>query len=171
MKVQVEFNPQRVTAWRQIGYAQHQLTKEQFRDNTVDAAVIGAAESGNALYTIQINPQGEGPVATVRVRFRTPGTADVQEHSWMVPYTGSAVALDRASPAMRLATVAGLFAEWLSGSPYAADVTPNQLAPLLQGVPQVYATDPRPGQLEAMLREAFAAPVKTPTGGSGRGSF
>ena len=171
VKVQVEFNPQRVTAWRQIGYAQHQLTKEQFRDNTVDAAVIGAAESGNALYTIQINPQGEGPVATVRVRFRTPGTADVQEHSWMVPYTGSAVALDRASPAMRLATVAGLFAEWLSGSPYAADVTPNQLAPLLQGVPQVYATDPRPGQLEAMLREAFAAPVKTPTGGSGRGSF
>jgi Mg-chelatase subunit ChlD len=49
VKVQVEFNPQRVDRWRQIGYAKHQLTQEQFRDNTVDAAEIGAAESGNAL--------------------------------------------------------------------------------------------------------------------------
>src|SRR5207245_6386366 len=48
VKVQVEFNPSRVTAYRQIGYATHQLTKEQFRDNTVDAAELGAAESGNA---------------------------------------------------------------------------------------------------------------------------
>ena len=28
VKVQVEFNPARVTSWRQIGYAKHQLTKE-----------------------------------------------------------------------------------------------------------------------------------------------
>ena len=167
VKVQVEFNPRRVTAYRQIGYASHQLTREQFRDNTVDAAVIGAAESGNALYTVQINAQGEGPVATVRVRFRTPGTERVQEHAWSVPYTGTAVALDRAGPAMRLASVAGLFAEWLSGSPYAAEVTPNRLLPLLQGVPQVYGTDPRPKQLEAMLLQTMAVPTKAP-GGSGR---
>ncbi|MEO6740288.1 MAG: von Willebrand factor type A domain-containing protein, partial [Chthoniobacteraceae bacterium] len=50
VKVQVEFNPKRVTAYRQVGYAKHQLTKEQFRDNTVDAAELAAAESGNALY-------------------------------------------------------------------------------------------------------------------------
>jgi len=49
VKVQIEFNPTRVTAYRQIGYAKHQLTKEQFRDNTVDAAEIGAAESECAL--------------------------------------------------------------------------------------------------------------------------
>src|SRR5438067_2020453 len=55
VKVQVEFNPRRVTTYRQIGYAKHQLTKEQFRDNTVDAAEIGAAESGNALYVIESN--------------------------------------------------------------------------------------------------------------------
>ena len=74
VKVQVEFNPRRVTAYRQIGYAKHQLTKEQFRDNTVDAAEIGAAESGNALYVVEVNPRGEGPLATVRVRYKVPGT-------------------------------------------------------------------------------------------------
>src|SRR5258708_17152792 len=80
VKVQVEFNPARVTAYRQIGYAKHQLTKEQFRDNTVDAAEIGAAEAGNALYTIEVNPRGEGPLATVRVRYKVQGTAADHEH-------------------------------------------------------------------------------------------
>ena len=56
VKVQVEFNPKRATAYRQVGYAKHQLKKEQFRDNTVDAAEIGAAESGNALYVVMIDP-------------------------------------------------------------------------------------------------------------------
>jgi len=154
VKVQVEFNPDRVTAYRQIGYATHQLKKEQFRDNTVDAAVLGAAEAGNALYTIQTNPQGDGPVATVRVRFRVPGTSTVSEHSWLVPYTGPAVALDQASPAMRLAATSATFAEWLAASPFAAGVTPDDLLRYLAGVPAVYGTDPRPQTLEWMIRQA-----------------
>ena len=89
VKVQVEFNPKRVTSYRQIGYAKHQLTKEQFRDNTVDAAEIGAAESGNALYVVEVNPQGEGPLATVRVRYKVPGTTEYREQAWAVPYTGN----------------------------------------------------------------------------------
>src|SRR5207244_9350646 len=68
VKVQVEFNPSRVIAYRQIGYARHQLTKEQFRDNSVDAAELGGAESGNALYVIEVNSAGEGPLGIVRVR-------------------------------------------------------------------------------------------------------
>src|SRR5262249_20636903 len=74
VKVQVEWNPHRVTAYRQMGYAKHQLTKEQFRDNSVDAAEIGAAEAGNALYTVQVNLRGEGLLGVVRVRFKILGT-------------------------------------------------------------------------------------------------
>jgi Mg-chelatase subunit ChlD len=154
VKVQVEFNPQRVVCWRQIGYAKHQLTKEQFRDNTVAAAQIGAAESGNALYTVQINPQGTGPVATVRVRYRVPGTTEYREHSWDVAYTGSAPALEQASPAMRLAATAGAFSEWLASSPYAQEVTPEALLQDLSGVPQIYGADERPQKLEWMIRQA-----------------
>jgi Mg-chelatase subunit ChlD len=154
VKVQVEFNPNRVTAYRQIGYAKHQLTKEQFRDNTVAAAQIGAAESGNALYTVEVNSAGDGPLCTVRVRFRLPGTTDYQEHAWDVPYTGTAVALDQASPAMRLAAAASAFSEWLAGSPYAGEVTPDQLLADLRGVPEVYGVDPLPKKLEWMIRQA-----------------
>ena len=154
VKVQVEWNPRRVTTYRQIGYAKHQLKKEQFRDNTVDAAEIGAAESGNALYVVEVNPRGEGDLATVRVRFKVPGTEDYREHEWTVPYTKDAPPLEQASPALRLAGTASAFSEWLVASPYAADVTPDRLLGLLNGVPANYPADPRPKKLEWMIRTA-----------------
>jgi Mg-chelatase subunit ChlD len=154
VKVQVEFNPARVTAYRQIGYAKHQLTKEQFRDNTVDAAEIGAAESGNALYTIEVNPDGSGPLATVRVRYKVPGTSDYREHEWPVPFSGNSCALSQASPAMRLAASASAFSEWLASSPYATEVTPDRLLGYLGSVPSIYGADVRPQKLEWMIRQA-----------------
>ena len=154
VKVQVEFNPRRVTAYRQIGYAKEQLKKEQFRDNTVAAASIGAAEAGNGLYVIEVNPQGDGPLATVRVRYHVPGSADYPEHAWVVPFQGDAPALDEAPPATRLAATASAFSEWLAGSPYAGDVTPGALLNTLSGVPDVYGIDARPKNLEWMIRQA-----------------
>jgi len=154
VKVQVEFNPARVTAYRQIGYAKHQLTKEQFRDNTVNAAQIGAAEAGNALYTVEVNPAGTGPLCTVRARFQIPGTADYREHAWDVPFAGNAVTLEQASPAMRLAASASALSEWLASSPYAGEVTPDRLLGYLSGVPEIYGADARPKKLEWMIRQA-----------------
>jgi Mg-chelatase subunit ChlD/type II secretory pathway pseudopilin PulG len=154
LKVQVEFNPRRTIAYRQIGYARHQLTKEEFRDNRVAAGEIAAQEAGNALYTIETDPQGDGPIASVRVRYRVPGTQDYHEQSWDVPYTGSAPALKDASPAMRLAATASAFSEWLAASPFAQEVSPDELLKLLSGVPEVYGVDNRPKQLETMIQEA-----------------
>jgi secreted protein with Ig-like and vWFA domain len=154
VKVQVEFNPDRVISWRQIGYAKDQLTKEQFRDNSVKAAQIAVAESGNALYTVELNPAGDGPVCVVYVRYRAPGTSEYFERAWAVPYTGAAPALDKATPAMRLAAASSAFSEWLAGSPYAGEVTLTQLQGYLGGVPEFYGADTRPRQLETMLREA-----------------
>lgn len=154
VKVQVEFNPRRVTAWRQIGYAKHQLTKEQFRDNSVIAAEIAAQEAGNALYTVETKPDGTGPIATVYVRYRIPGTQDLRERSWAVDYDGPAPALEQSSVAMRLAVVAAEFSEWLAQSPFAQEVTTDELLKDLTGVPQVYGCDQRPQQLEWMIRQA-----------------
>jgi len=154
VKVQVEFNPRRVSSYRQIGYAKHQLKKEQFRDNTVDAAEIGAAEAGNALYVVDVNPSGEGPLATVRVRYKVPGTSEYHEKEWPVPYNGAAKSLDQATPAIRLASIASAFSEWLAGSPYAGEVTPSKLLNYLPGAIETFNADPRPKKLEWMIREA-----------------
>jgi Mg-chelatase subunit ChlD len=154
VKVQVEFNPRRVTHYRQVGYQKHQLTKEQFRDNTVDAAEIGAAEAGNALYAVEVNPAGEGPIGTARARYKIPGSNRYEEHEWLLDYTGQAPALADAAPSLRLAASAGAFAEWLASSPFATGVTPDALLELMRGVTEHFGADPRPTRLEWMIRQA-----------------
>jgi Mg-chelatase subunit ChlD/flagellar basal body-associated protein FliL len=154
VKVQVEFNAKRVPAYRQIGYAKHQLKKEQFRDNTVDAAELGAAETGHALYVIQVNPQGEGPMGVVRVRFKVPGTSEYRETERTVNYHGASLPLEQASAAMRLAATASAFSEWLVASPFASEVTADRLLQLLNGTPAAFEPDPKPKRLEWMIRQA-----------------
>lgn len=163
VKVQVQFNPQRTRIWRQVGYAQHQLTAQQFRDNTVDAAELGAAEAGQALYLIQVDDAGTGPIGTARVRFHAPGSDRVVEQEWEIPYERKAVALEHASDTLRLAAVAGAFAEWLSRSPFAEQVTLDRLLSLANDLPARFQPDPRPRQLQQMLQQA-----RSLAGSSGR---
>ncbi len=154
VKVQVEFNPDRVNRWRQVGYAKHQLKKEQFRDNTVDAAEIAATESGNALYVIEPIEDGRGPIGQVRVRYRVPHTSEYHEKEWTVPYRASIPEIKESSPAMKLAITSGFFAEWLNGNPHAGGVSLADLQDIYQGVPEAFGEDPRPYQLEQMIELA-----------------
>ena len=71
-----------------------------------------------------------------------------------MPYTGNAVSLAQAGPALRLAVAATGFSEWLAGSPFAAEITPDRLLGLLGGVPEAYGADERPKKLEWMIRQA-----------------
>ena len=120
----------------------------------MDAAEIAAREAGNALYTAEVNPAGEGPLCTVRVRFKIPGTTDYREQAWDVPNNGNALLLEQSSPAMRLAASASAFAEWLVASPFAGEITPDRVLGLLSGVPEIYGADARPKKLEWMIRQA-----------------
>ena len=77
-----------------------------------------------------------------------PARRTCSEHEWDVPFDGNAPALEQSSPAMRLAATASAFSEWLASSPFAQEVTPDQLLNDLSGVPEIYGADPRPKQLE-----------------------
>ncbi len=52
VKVQVEFNPSRVLAYRLIGYENRILAAEDFANDTVDAGDIGAGHTVTALYEV-----------------------------------------------------------------------------------------------------------------------
>jgi Ca-activated chloride channel family protein len=61
VKLQVEFNPERVAAYRLIGYENRLLAAEDFEDDTKDAGELGAGHSVTALY--EVIPVGvESPV-------------------------------------------------------------------------------------------------------------
>lgn len=52
VKIQVEFNPALVQAYRLIGYENRKLAKEDFNDDTKDAGEIGAGHTVTALYEL-----------------------------------------------------------------------------------------------------------------------
>ena len=60
VKIQVEFNPARVAAYRLIGYENRALTAEDFNDDAKDAGEIGAGHSVTALYEL-VPPGGAAP--------------------------------------------------------------------------------------------------------------
>ncbi|MCR5503489.1 MAG: VWA domain-containing protein [Lachnospiraceae bacterium] len=89
VKLQVEFNPAYVSAYRLIGYENRMLQATDFNDDTKDAGEIGAGHSVIALY--EIIPAGsrdaislkygknrdaddfDGEYATLSVRYKEPG--------------------------------------------------------------------------------------------------
>lgn len=52
VKIQIEFNPTKVNAYRLIGYENRLLRNEDFNDDTKDAGEIGAGHTVTALYEI-----------------------------------------------------------------------------------------------------------------------
>lgn len=65
VKLQVEFNPARVAAYRLLGYENRKLADKDFNDDKKDAGEIGAGHSMTAFYEIVPAGAGEEPVASV----------------------------------------------------------------------------------------------------------
>ena len=66
VKIQVEFNPKHVQAYRLIGYEKRMLAKEDFNDDKKDAGEIGAGHTVTALYEI-VPPGVEIPKSAPKV--------------------------------------------------------------------------------------------------------
>ena len=71
VKLQVEFNPEKVNAYRLIGYENRLMEATDFRDDTKDAGEIGAGHSVIALY--ELIPAGSEQA--VELKYQKSGTA------------------------------------------------------------------------------------------------
>lgn len=153
VKVQVRFNPSRVGSYRLVGFDQHRLATQDFRDDSVAAAALAAGENAVALYDVETLPQGEGEIGEVFVRFRDASTGAVVERSWTLPYEPGAPALDRAAPSMQLAAAAALLAEKLGGGPRSESIRLGELAPVVASLRSHYSQAPRVQDLVAMFEQ------------------
>jgi len=59
VKIQIEFNPTQVKAYRLIGYENRILNKEDFNDDKKDAGDIGSGHTVTALYELILTGSGE----------------------------------------------------------------------------------------------------------------
>jgi Ca-activated chloride channel family protein len=77
VKIQVEFNPRRVQAYRLIGYENRLLATEDFNDDRKDAGEIGAGHTVTALYEIVPvgNDSDVGAPSVDPLRYQAPAPA------------------------------------------------------------------------------------------------
>jgi secreted protein with Ig-like and vWFA domain len=153
VKVQVRFNPARVGSYQLIGFEQHRLKTEDFRNDKVDAAELAADEAAVALYQVEVLPQGEGELGEVFVRFRDAASGQMVERSWTMPHEEHVRAFDRANPSVQLAGAAALLAEKLRGGDSANQVDLGQLTPVVNSLRGHYASNGRVQELITMFEQ------------------
>ena len=88
-RVQVDFNPDVVSRYRLIGYENRAIADEDFRNDSVDAGELGAGHSATALYAVQFQPDAQGRIATVQLRWEDPqqwpGARDQRQPEYLGP--------------------------------------------------------------------------------------
>jgi Ca-activated chloride channel family protein len=141
VKIQVEFNPAAVGAYRLIGYENRVMRSEEFNDDTVDAGDIGAGHTVTAFYELippgsetdalpqvdplkysvqtDIAPGGEFPdeLLTVKVRYKLPKETESEVLSFPVKADSVKRAGEESPDFTFAASVAG-FGMLLRESPY-----------------------------------------------------
>ena len=70
VKIQVEFNPARVSEYRLIGYETRMLQREDFLNDKVDAGEIGVGHTVTAIY--ELTPVGSGAERIAPLRYQDP---------------------------------------------------------------------------------------------------
>lgn len=79
VKLQIEFNPKQVYAYRLIGYENRMLAKEDFNDDTKDAGEIGAGHCVTALYELMPHGATQKVAGVDELKYQTTKTVDSDE--------------------------------------------------------------------------------------------
>ncbi len=136
VKIQVEFNPAAVQEYRQIGYENRALKREDFNNDKVDAGEVGAGAVVTALY--EVTPAGQpgsvdplryggqvavprgdaGELAFLRVRYKAPAGGASQLLEVPIRRSGDEAQAKQASQDMRFAAAVAAFGQLLRGGKY-----------------------------------------------------
>ncbi len=144
VKLQLEFNPEKVAGYRLIGYENRILNKEDFNDDKKDAGELGSGHTVTALY--EIIPAGanseflknvdplkyqnnknknvssfNGEILTVKFRYKAPGSdkSELIVH----PVIDDKIEIENTSDNFRFATSVADFAMLLRNSEYKGNST------------------------------------------------
>lgn len=125
VKIQVEFDPQRVARCRQLGYENRTIADQDFRNNAVDAGEVGSGHQVVALYEIEptdaASDAADAVWCTVRVRSKPPHGEgdDATENEATLRSSAIADSFAAAAPGHRRAVLVAQFAEFLRRSVHA----------------------------------------------------
>jgi len=155
VKVQVEFNPAQVAAYRLVGYETRMLSRQDFKDDKVDAGDMGAGHNVTAIYEITPasgagklvdplryeQPGKKKPAASgksdelcfVKVRYKLPGQPVSKQVEHAVRADSARDSLDAAPDDQRFAVAVAAFAQRLRGEQQVSDFSYGDIARLAEG--------------------------------------
>ena len=156
VKIQIEFNPKQVQAYRLIGYENRKLRPEDFKNDAIDAGELGSNHTVTALYEIipagvksdYLNVQPDdlkytktetnsanysSELATIKFRYKKP---DGDKSIEMVQVIDNkSVALDKASNDLKFSSAVAWFGLKLRDSKLIADKSSEEIVKLAkQGI-------------------------------------
>lgn len=129
-KIQVEFNPDVVEAYRLIGFENRAVLDDDFRNDDVDAGELGAGHQVTALYELEL-VRGIGSneqVGTAQLRWEDPEERSVRETRLVLTSDMLEDRWNETDPDFRLAVTVAAFAEILRDSPHRGDIELSQVA-------------------------------------------
>jgi Ca-activated chloride channel family protein len=141
VKIQVEFNPEKVQAYRLIGYENRMLEARDFNDDRKDAGEIGAGHTVTALYEIVAPDQpidlpgidplkyrasdpvasGSNEMLTVKLRYKQP--TGKRSTKLEIPFEDGDGTISDASTDLRFAAAVAGFGMLLRESDFRGDLT------------------------------------------------
>ena len=80
VKIQVEFDPRKVSRYRLVGFEKRDVADKDFRNDTVDGGEIGAGHSVTALYEVKLTGESKD-IGVIRIRYKSPDGQEVKEIS------------------------------------------------------------------------------------------
>jgi Ca-activated chloride channel family protein len=155
-RVQVEFDPAAVEAYRLIGFENRAIDDGAFRDADVQAGAIGAGHSSTALYALRLSgePGFRARIGTVSLRWVEPVTSRPRELARDIHQADLAGSFRSTNPTFQLDAIVAAAAEHFRGSRYGSTYDLHDVARLADEVSEALPqTDEVHGFLD-LLSEA-----------------
>ena len=116
-KVQIQFDPNVVTHYRQLGYENRALQTEDFLDANKDGGELGVNHQITVLYEIKLSDNSsQADLATLGLSYKRPQGSAVLEITKPIPHSVVRKQSEKASPDTGLAIASAAFAEKLRQS-------------------------------------------------------
>ncbi len=141
VKIQVEFNPERIAEYRLVGYETRALNREDFNNDKVDAGDIGSGHSVTAIY--EVTPKGSpatlndplrygkpaaetgnpsDELAFVKIRYKAPDSDTSKLIETPVTEANAVASFDQASDDQRFSVAVAAFGQKLRDTHALADM-------------------------------------------------
>ena len=151
VKLQIEFNPARVEAYRLIGYENRVMENEDFENDRRDAGEVGASHQVTVCYEVKLSEvstydMASATLMTLRVRYKNPGESLSLLNEYVL---GSEMIGDEISDDGRFINTVVQLCMILHNSKYLGDITVDSI---LEELDSLELTDPYKVEFRELVR-------------------